>query len=146
MPKSRRSLRDFDADLARGHAADVYENAGMLVAKFFDQGQQDVHAALVRSDQDAPALQVPQLANGQLRFFRESLQPFGVVAQYPPRLRQRAVFRRAIEQPLPHFLFEAANRLADGRLRAVQLRGGARKAALRGDGEKYPQFCQLHAD
>jgi hypothetical protein len=35
----------------------------MLVAEFFDQRQQHVHAALVRSNQDPPALQVAQLAD-----------------------------------------------------------------------------------
>ena len=140
------SLRHFDANLARGNAAHVDENARMLLAEFFDQRQQHVHAALVRSDQHAAALQVAQLAHRELRLFREPLQPLGVVAQHAPRLRQRAVFGRAVEQPLPHFLFEAANRLADGGLGAVQLRGGARKAAFRGNGEKHAQFCQFHAD
>ena len=139
------ALRDLDADLARRHAAHVHENARMLFAEFLDQRQQHVHAALVRSDQHASALQVPQLADGQLRLLRQPLEPLGVVAQHPPRLGQRAVLRRAIEQPLPHLVLEPADGLADGRLGAVQLRRGARKAALGGHGEKYTQFCQFHA-
>ncbi len=131
------ALRHFDADLARRHAAHVDENARMLLAELFDQRQQHVDAALVRSDQHAAALQVAQLADRQLRLFRKPLQPLGVVAQHAPGLGQRAVLRRAIEQPLPHFVFETADGLADGGLGAVQLRGGARKAAFRGNGEKH---------
>ena len=117
---------------------------GCFSRKLLDERQQHVHAALVRSDQHAAALQIAQLANRQLRLFRQPLQPLGVVAQHAPRLGERAVLRRSIEQPLADFLLEAADRLADGRLRAMELGGGARKTALRGHGEKNSQFGQIH--
>ncbi len=56
-------LRHFDADLARRHPAHVNEDARVLLAEFFDQRQQHVHTAFVRSDQHAAALQVAKLAH-----------------------------------------------------------------------------------
>ena len=138
------ALRHFDAHLARRHAAHIDQDARMFLAELLDERQQHVDAAFVRSDQHAPALQIAQLANRELRLFRQPLQAFGVVPEHPPRLGQRAVLRRPIEEALADLVFEAADGLADGRLGPMQLGRGARKAALRGNGEKDAQFRQFH--
>ena len=53
-----------------------------------------------------------------------------VFLQQQAGVRQYAVARRAVKQRFADFAFELANRLADRRLRAVELFGGARKAAF----------------
>ena len=109
----------------------------MLLTEPLDQRQQDVDAALVRPDQHAATLQIAQLADRQLRLFRKPLQPLGILPQHPPGLGQRAVLRRSIEEALADLVLETPDGLADGGLGAVQLRGGAGKAALRGNGQKH---------
>jgi hypothetical protein len=97
-----------------------------------------VHAAFIRSNQDAAALQVAKLAHRQLRFLCKTLKPFGVLAQNPSGFGKGAVFRRPIEQPLANFVLETADRLADGGLGSVKLGRGPGKAALGGDCQKHP--------
>ena len=62
-----------------------------------------------------------------------------------PGLGQRAGLRRAVEQLLAEVDLEPPDRLADGRLGAVHLGGGAREAALLGHGEKHLQRGEVHA-
>ena len=118
-------MRDLHADLPRRHAAHVHEDSRVLLAEALDERQEHVHASFVRSDEHAPALQVSQLANRELRLLGEALEPFGIAAQHAPRLCEGAVFRRSIEQPLPDFVLEAADGLADRRLGPMELDGGA---------------------
>src|SRR6185295_11723191 len=101
-------------------------------------------APLVRSDEDTAPLKLAQLTHRALRLFGETLQPFRIIPQHPPGFSERAVLRRAIEQPLPHRFLEAADGLADRRLSSMQLRGGAREAALGRNCKKHTEFSQVH--
>ena len=67
-----------------------------------------------------------------------------VVLQHAAGFGQRAALRRPIEQLLAELDLEPAHRLADGRLRAVHLGSGARKAALLRNGEKDPERREVH--
>ena len=62
-----------------------------------------------------------------------------------PRLGQRPVARRPIEELVAELVLEAPDRLADGRLRAVQLLRRLRKAAIGGDRNECVQVLQLHS-
>ena len=108
------------------------------------QRQQRVHRRFVGADQHAAAPQVAQLAHRRLGFFGQPHQPLAVVLQHPAGVGQRAALRRAVEQLLAEVVFEAPHRLADGRLGAVDLGRGARKAALFRNREEDPQGCQVH--
>ena len=138
------ALRHLDANLPRGDAAHVDLDLRVLVAESADQRQQRVNGALVGADEDAAAAQIAQLTHGGLGLFAEAHQPLRVVAQDASRFGQGALLRGPIEQALAQLLLEPADGLADGRLRAVELGGRAREAALGGDGEKDLQFGQFH--
>ena len=75
---------------------------------------------------------------------RHPHETIAVVLQHPPRLGQRAVFRRAVEQLLAEVELEAAHGLADRRLRTVDLGGGPRKAPLLGHCEKGLEGSDVH--
>ena len=137
-------LRHLDANLPRGYAPHVDLDVRMLVAESPDQRQQRVHGTLVGADQDPSAAQVAQLAHGGLGLFAEAHQALRVVAQDAAGLGEGALLRGSVEQALAKLLLEAPNGLAHGWLRAVELGGRAREAALGGDGQKDLQFGQFH--
>ena len=109
-----------------------------------DQRQQRVDRRLVGADEHASAPQVAQFAHGDFGFLAQAHEPLRVLAQHAPGLGERALLGRPIEEPLTQFLFEPADGLADGRLGAVQLGGGAREAALAGDRQENLQFREFH--
>ena len=113
-------------------------------AEAADERQERVHGAFVGSDEHAAAPQVAQLAHGGLGFFAEAHQPLRVVAQHAARLGQRALLRRAVEEPLAELVLEPADGLADRGLGAVELGRRPRKAALGRDRQKHLQFGQFH--
>ena len=78
------------------------------------------------------------------RLVGEPEQPLRVVLQQAAGLGQRAVAGRAVEQPLAELVLEPADRLADGRLGAVQPPAAAEKLRSVRDGEKRRQIRQLH--
>ena len=138
------ALLHFDGNLARRHAADVDGDVGIALAEARDERQQRVDRRLVGADEHAAAPHIAQLAHGRLGLLREPHQPLPVVLQHAAGFGQRPGLRRAIEQLLAELDFEPADRLAHRRLRAVHFRGGAREAALLGDGEKDLQGRQIH--
>ena len=91
-----------------------------------------------------PAPQVAQVAHRRLGLLRQPDEPLPVVLQHPPRLGQRPGLRRSVEELLAEVGFETPDRLADGGLGPMDLGGGARKAALVGDGQKDLQRGQIH--
>ena len=105
----------------------------MRRANGLDERQQGVHRRLVGADDDPAAAHLLQLADRRLGLGGEPQQPRGVVLQQPPASVSVAVARRPIEQPVAQLVLEPADRLADGRLRPVELLGGLREAALGGD-------------
>ena len=50
-------------------------------------------------------------------------EPVAIVAEEPARVGQRGILGGAVEQPLADALLQAAHRLADSRLSAVELHG-----------------------
>ena len=125
------ALLHLDGDLARRHAADVDRDLRVAAARNRAiSGSSVCTAASLAPIEHAPAPQVAQLAHGRLGLLGEPHEPLAVVLQHPAGLGQRAVLRRAVEQPLAELVLEPAHRLADGRLRAVHLGRGAREAAL----------------
>src|SRR5262245_37436638 len=104
--KVEASLRHLDSNLTRGNAPYVDQNFRMLLAELLDERQEDVHAALVRTDEHPAALQISQFADRQLRLLRQTLKPFCVVAQHAPGFGERSVLGRTIEEPLADLLFQ----------------------------------------
>ena len=103
-----------------------------------------MHGRFVGADEHAAAPQVAQLAHRRLGLLGEPHEPLPVVLQHAAGVGQRAALRRPVEQLLAEIVFEPPHGLADGRLGAVHLGRGARKAALLGDGEEDPQGCEIH--
>ena len=137
-------LLHFDRDLSRGHAADVDGDVGILLAKARDERQQGVHGRLVGADQHAAAPQVAQFAHGRLRLLGEPHEAAAVVLQHAAGVGQRAVLRRPVEERFAEAGLEAPDGLADGGLGAVHFGGGAREAALLGDGQEDRQSLHVH--
>jgi hypothetical protein len=67
-----------------------------------------------------------------------------VVLKQTARFSERAVARRAVEQALADLVLDAANRLADSGLSAVQPAGGRREASIRRHRDESGQVWQLH--
>ena len=116
----------------------------MLLAELVDERQQDVHRRFVRPDQDAPPLQIAQVADRRFRLLGQAHQALRVVEQHPARLGELAVLRRTVEQAFAKVFLEPANGLADGRLRPMQPGGRPGKAPLRRNGQKYLKFSEIH--
>ena len=138
------ALRDLDGNLPRGNPPDVHLDLGVLAPEPRDQRQQCVNGRFVRADEDAPALQIAQLAHRGLGLFAQPHQPMRIVQEKPAGLGQRPVFGRAVEQPLAKVVLQPPDRLTDGRLGPVQLGRSPRKAPLGRHREKHVQFAQVH--
>ena len=109
-----------------------------------DVREQRVHRGFVGADDDAAAPHLLQLLHGRLGLVGEAEQALGVSWQHRAGLGQRAVPGRPVEQPLAQPVLETPDRLADGRLGAVQLAGGRGEAPLGSDGEERGEVRQLH--
>ena len=79
-PKSR---------LPCGHAAHVDLDLRVARAEAPDERQQRVDRGLVGADEDPPAPQVAQLADGLLGLLGQPHQPLRVLPQHAARLRER---------------------------------------------------------
>ncbi len=138
------ALRHLGTDHARRDAAHVHVDERVRLAEARHQRQHDVHRRFVGADEHAAAAQVAQVAHRGFGLLGQPQQPLGVVAQQAAGVGQRGVLGGAVEQPFADRVLEPAHRLADGRLRAVQLHRGAGEAVLGGDFEEDPQFRQIH--
>ena len=138
------ALQHLDADLPRGHAADVDLDARELPAEVLEERQQDVDRRFVGADQHAPPLQIAQVADRGIRLLRQPHQPLRVVEEHASGLGELAVLRRPVEQALAEVVLETLDGLADGRLRPVQPGRSPGKASLRGDRQKDLQLSQIH--
>ena len=140
-----RAAEHLARDLPRVHAPHLDLRVRVLAPEPLDDGQQDVHGALVGADEHASAPQVLELADGARRLVLEPRQPLRVVEQDLARLGELAALGGTVEQPLVQLFLEPLDRLAHRRLRAVQPRGGAREAALGRDGDEYLQLAEVHS-
>src|SRR6185369_5951690 len=95
-------------------------------------------------DEHASAPQVAQFAHRGLSFFGKPHEPLAVVLQDLARVGEGAALRRAVEQLLAEVDLEAADRLADRRLRAVHFGRRTRETALLGDREKRLERRYVH--
>ena len=95
-----------------------------------EQRQQDVDRRFVGADEDAPALQVAQVADRGIRLLRQPHQPLRVIEEHASGFGELAVLGRPVEQALAEVVLETLDGLADGRLRAVQPGRSPRKASL----------------
>ena len=138
------ALLDFDGDLPRRHAAHVDGDVGIPLAEARDERQQGVHGGLVGADEHASAAEVAQFADRRFGFLGEPDQPLSVVLEHLPGLGQRAGLGRPVEQLLAELELQPPHGLADRRLRAVHLGGGARKTALLRHGQKHLQGSEVH--
>ena len=109
-------------------------------------GEQRVNCGFVGADNYSAAPNLLQFANGDFGVRGEGQQPGRVLEQEPPGLGQGAVAHRPIEKPVAQLFLEPPNRLADRRLRPVQLLRRHREAALRRDGDECAKILQLHKD
>src|SRR6266581_7277248 len=89
-------------------------------------------------------MQIAQLPNRAVSVLPEIQHLLRKVEEHTPRSRQRAVLRRAIEQRLAEFIFQPPDRLAYGRLSAVQRFRRARKTLLVRHSQKYFQLIYVH--
>ena len=131
-------------DLPRGHALHVHEHPRVVVVQPADDRHEHVHAGFVRPDAHAPALQVPQVANGAHGLVDEREHLPGVLREDDPGFGELPVLDGAVEQPLAQVLLEPPDGLAHGRLRAIRDGGGFREAPAVGDREKHLQLVQFH--
>ena len=138
------ALLHFHGDLPRRHPADVEGDLRMPLAEAPHERQQRVDRRFVGADEHAAATQVAQVAHHRLGLVGQTDEALPVVLQHLPRLGERAALRRAIDQLFPEVRFEAADRLAHGRLRPVHLGRRARKAALVRHGEEDTERLQVH--
>jgi hypothetical protein len=116
----------------------------MRLAEPGDERQDDMDRSFVGADQDAATPQVPEVLDGNLRLLGKAEQSLGEVAQEPSGVGQGGILGRPVEQPLADTLLQPPHRLADGRLRPVQLHGGAGEAPLGRNLKEYAQFAQFH--
>ena len=135
-PKSRLPCCTSTAICRAGTRRTSIAMSGNSLAEARHQRQQRVDGRLVGANQHAPAAQIAQLAHRRLGFLGQPHQPLPVVLQHPAGVGERAALRRSVEQLLAELVLETPHRLADGRLRAVHLGGGARETALVGHGQK----------
>ena len=138
------AVEDLGRNLARPHAPDLDERLRVRLGEPVEEGQQRVHGRLVGTDDDAPAANLLQLAHRDFRVRGERQQPPGVLLKQASRFGQGAVADGPIEQSIAELFLEAADRLAHGRLGAMQLLGGDRKAAFGRNRDKCAQILQLH--
>ena len=103
-----------------------------------------MHRGFVGADEDASAAEIAQVLHGDFRFLGEAKEALGVIAQQASGVGERGVLGRAVEQPLAHAVFQAPDRLADGRLSPVQLHRGPREAAFGRNLKENAQFGQFH--
>src|SRR5437660_9542231 len=89
-------------------------------------------------------MQIAQLANRAVSMLPEIQHLLSKVEQHAPRGCQRAILRRAVEQRFAEFIFQAPDRLAYGRLSAVQRFRRPRKTLLVRDSQKYFQLIYVH--
>ena len=130
------ALRHLGADLAGRNAAHVHVHQRVRLSEARDERQHGVHRRFVGADQHPAAPQVAQVLDRAFGFLGQAEQALGVVAQQAAGVGEGGVLGGAVEQPLADALLEPADRLADGRLRPVQLHGGPGEAAFGGDLEK----------
>ncbi len=138
------AIEDLGRNLARPHAPDLDERLRVRLGETVEEGQQRVHGRLVGANDDAPAANLLQLAHRDFRVGGERQQPPGVLLKQASRFGQGAVADGPIEQSIAELFLEAADRLAHGRLGAMQLLGGDREAAFRRNRDKCAQILQLH--
>ena len=117
----------------------------MLLRVVADVGEQRVHRRLVGADDHAAAPDLLELPHGGFGLGRHPEQPPRVLEQQRPRLRERAVARRPVEEPFAEPFFDPAHRLADGRLGPVEAAGRHREAPGVGHRDEGLEVLQLHA-
>ena len=135
------AIEHLGADLPRrARGARPRVTCGCVDAKSLDERQQRVDGGLVGADEHAPAPDL-QLAHRRFRLRRQPQQPLGVVQQQAPGLGQRAVFDDRSKSRSPELVLEPPDRLADRRLRPVQLRAAREK--LRSAATATKRNCQV---
>ena len=97
-----------------------------------------------QGDGQLALLQLAHLDERGLRILAEIDELLGVFLQNAASVGENAIARRTIEERLADLQFKFADGLADGRLGAKQFFGGARKAALAGDGEEDFELGKIH--
>ena len=114
----------------------------MDLVKGLDEGQDRMHAALVRSDEDPALTDVPEVGDGAGGFVGQAQQARGVVAEHIPGVGQGTVTRGPVDQALAEGVFESSNSLAGRWLRPAELPRGARKAAFGSHGHEHAQIIE----
>ena len=117
---------------------------GILLLERRDERQHGVHAGLVRADQHAALLDVAQVGDGRRGLVDEPQEPRRVLEEHFPRVGQRAVARRPVDELLARAVLEPADRLAHRGLRAAELAGGAREAAFGGHHGEDAEILEGH--
>ena len=142
-PEVEAALRDFGSDLARRNAADVNVNQRVSLAEPRDEVQDGVHRRLVGADEHAAAAQIAELTNRGFGLLRQPQEAVGVVPEEPSRVGQGGVLGRAVEQALADAFLQPADRLADRRLRAVELHGRPAKSYVRWQPSEKPAILSI---
>ena len=139
-------VEDFVGDVARKHAMDADENAGVELAERGEGGQQGVDGAFVDAEREFAARERFEFAKPFFYFVAEIDQALGVVHEEGAGVGEADGAGATDEERLAEAVLEFANGEADGRLRAVKAFGGAGEAAFLGDHQKYLEFSEIHGD
>jgi hypothetical protein len=137
-------VEDFVRDIAREHAMHADEHAGVLLAKGAESRKQGMNRAFVDAEGEFAAGEAAKLIKPFFDFVAEIDEALGVIAKEVARVGEAHRARAADEERLSETLLEFADGEADGRLCAVKAFGGAREAALAGDGQENLQFTEVH--
>jgi len=137
-------VHDFMGNIAGKHAVQADLDAGMGFAEFGDGRKESVDGAFVDAEGEFAALEALEVHQAFLDFVAQVEEALGVFAKEGAGVGEADGARAADEEGLAEGFFELADGQADRGLRAVKAFGGAREAALAGDGQKDLEFSEIH--
>src|ERR1041384_6843731 len=100
---------------------------------------------LVSRDRELPLVHLAQLLQRDPSFASQVNKLLRVFPKQLAGISEGAISRRPVEQRLSHFAFELANRLADCRLRAIELLGSPRETALARHSQEHFELKKVHS-
>src|SRR5687768_12724518 len=116
----------------------------MLSGEGADEWEQGMHRRFVRADHDPPPAHFVQRTDCLTRSRGHLEEADRMLQQKHAGGSQRAVPGGAIEEAVAKFVLESPDRLADRRLRAMQLARRHRKTAFFGHGGERLKVLELH--
>ena len=134
----------FVGNIAGEHAMKADLNARVGFSEVSQGGKESMDGALVDAEGEFAALEALEVHQAFLDFVAQVEEALGVFAKEGAGVGEADGARAADEEGLAEGFFELADGQADRGLRAVKAFGGAREAALAGDGQKDLEFSEIH--